>query len=278
MSRRVIYYNAGKSYEPETVALMDVLGILNNSTNYGTSPYDLTGVELWTYIDKFFVATKGAFSLTLKVNNLSTVFDAMWLFLLDSATSCKYNAVNPVDSDAAFRLSFSGGWTFNGAGIKGNASNAYANTHWDSLAKAGAQQLLFGGYQRGKGTTGLEGTWDLTNATRIYEFGLFDGYTLGSQSSAGNANLRFTAVNLDSTNMKTYDKDGLDLSYSAPTLTLINKPFYLGARNNNNASINQYSDIEWAMRFITGKAVTESQILAWIPIVHQLQIDLKRNV
>lgn len=278
MSRRVVFLNYGKSYEPETIALMTAQSILNNSTSYGTAPFDLTGAEIWEAVNKFFVSSKGVYGLTLKINNMSTKFDLLNLFLLDSASSCKWNSVNPVDSDAAMRLTFSGGWTFNGAGIKGNASNAYANTYWDSLSKAGTQRLCFGGYQRNKGTTGLDGTWDLTNPTRIYEFGLFDGYTLGSQSSSGQGNLGFTAVNLDSSNMKTYDKDGLDLTYSAPTLTLINKPFYIGARNNNNSSINQYNNIEWAFHFITGKGLTETEILNWIPVVNQLMVDLKRNV
>lgn len=41
----------------------------------------------------------------------------------------KYNLVNPVDSDAAFRLVFNGGWTHSANGAQGNGVNGWANTY-----------------------------------------------------------------------------------------------------------------------------------------------------
>lgn len=40
----------------------------------------------------------------------------------------KYNLVNPVDSDAAFRLVFNGGWTHSANGATPNGTNGYADT------------------------------------------------------------------------------------------------------------------------------------------------------
>lgn len=40
----------------------------------------------------------------------------------------KYNLVNPVDSDAAFRLVFNGGWTHSAQGALPNGTNGYADT------------------------------------------------------------------------------------------------------------------------------------------------------
>ena len=40
----------------------------------------------------------------------------------------KYNLVNPVDSDAAFRLVFNGGWTHSSNGATPNGTNGYADT------------------------------------------------------------------------------------------------------------------------------------------------------
>jgi hypothetical protein len=45
-----------------------------------------------------------------------------------TADTCKYNFVNPADSDAAFRLQFFGGYTFSANGVKPNGTNAYAKT------------------------------------------------------------------------------------------------------------------------------------------------------
>jgi hypothetical protein len=44
------------------------------------------------------------------------------------ATQFKYNLVNPVDSDAAFRLVFNGGWTHSSNGATPNGTNGYADT------------------------------------------------------------------------------------------------------------------------------------------------------
>ena len=44
------------------------------------------------------------------------------------ASQFKYNLVNPVDSDAAFRLVFNGGWTHSSTGATPNGTNGYADT------------------------------------------------------------------------------------------------------------------------------------------------------
>jgi hypothetical protein len=44
------------------------------------------------------------------------------------ASQFKYNLVNPVDSDAAFRLVFNGGWTHSSNGATPNGTNGYADT------------------------------------------------------------------------------------------------------------------------------------------------------
>jgi hypothetical protein len=44
------------------------------------------------------------------------------------ANQFKYNLVNPVDSDAAFRLVFNGGWTHSSNGATPNGTNAYADS------------------------------------------------------------------------------------------------------------------------------------------------------
>ena len=53
---------------------------------------------------------------------------AFWLFVGGSAAAHKFNAKDPRDLDAAYRLSFSGGWTHDSNGSKGNGTNSYADT------------------------------------------------------------------------------------------------------------------------------------------------------
>ena len=49
-----------------------------------------------------------------------------------SASTCKGNLKDPRDLDAAFRLSFVGGWTFASTGVTGNGVDAYANTFFNT--------------------------------------------------------------------------------------------------------------------------------------------------
>jgi hypothetical protein len=70
----------------------------------------------------------------LKANNLWTKMKAVYPFVTDKslqadmAAQMKFNLVNPQDSDAAFRLAFSGGWTYSTNGAQPNGTNGYADT------------------------------------------------------------------------------------------------------------------------------------------------------
>lgn len=54
---------------------------------------------------------------------------AAWFLFGGSDAACKLNIFNPVNSDGAYRLSFSGTWSFSSTGADPNGTNAYANTH-----------------------------------------------------------------------------------------------------------------------------------------------------
>jgi len=64
----------------------------------------------------------------LKRTGLWTKMKAIYPFIGGTASSHKWNLKDPRDVDAAFRLTFSGGWTHSSTGAAPNGSNAYANT------------------------------------------------------------------------------------------------------------------------------------------------------
>ena len=57
---------------------------------------------------------------------------AIFPFVGGTASSHKWNLKNPLDTNAAFRLVFSGGWTHSSTGATPNGTNAYANTFLNS--------------------------------------------------------------------------------------------------------------------------------------------------
>ena len=64
----------------------------------------------------------------LKAANIWTKMKCVYPLVGGTATSHKFNLLNPVDSDAANRLVFSGGLTHSSNGILGNGTNGWANT------------------------------------------------------------------------------------------------------------------------------------------------------
>jgi hypothetical protein len=67
-------------------------------------------------------------TFSLKLNGLWDKLNAIYPFVGGTATTHKFNLKNPLDTNAAFRLSFVGGWTHSASGVLPNGTNAYANT------------------------------------------------------------------------------------------------------------------------------------------------------
>ena len=64
----------------------------------------------------------------LKGYNIWTKMKAVYPFVGGTATTHKFNLKNPLDTNAAFRLAFSGGFTHSTNGIQGNGTNGWMNT------------------------------------------------------------------------------------------------------------------------------------------------------
>jgi hypothetical protein len=100
---------AGGGYDPDAQAFINATGISGtNADAINDLVLDLKSYSLWTQLKAFYPAIGG------------------------TSTSCKYNLINPADTDAAFRLTFNGGWTFDSAGMKPNGTNGWANTYFSA--------------------------------------------------------------------------------------------------------------------------------------------------
>ena len=64
----------------------------------------------------------------LKSYGIWTKMKALYPFIGGTAAQHKYNLRNPLDTDAAYRLTFNGGITHSANGIQGNAINGYYQT------------------------------------------------------------------------------------------------------------------------------------------------------
>jgi len=88
---------------------------------------------------------------SLKGYSIWTKLNAIYPFVGGTESTHKWNLKDPRDLDAAYRLSFSGGWTHNSNGITGNGTNAYADTF---LSNFTTQVRALGVYTRNTSATG----------------------------------------------------------------------------------------------------------------------------
>jgi len=125
MSRRVSIFGASFSSAPvfqaETIAYMNALGIAADGTiYYPSTTYERTGLQLWSYVNTFVIVIKAIGWAK---------FRAIWLRIGGTAARHSINLINPMNTDAAHRLTYFGGLTHSATGELPNGTNGYANTH-----------------------------------------------------------------------------------------------------------------------------------------------------
>ena len=99
-------YVFGAAFDPDAQAFITAAGITDNTQK--------TAINTLV--------------LSLKSNNIWTKMKAIYPFVGGTATTHKFNLKNPADTNAAFRLVFTGGWTHSSNGATPNGVNGYADT------------------------------------------------------------------------------------------------------------------------------------------------------
>jgi hypothetical protein len=80
--------------------------------------------------------------ISMKAQGLWTKMKAIYPIVGGTAAQHKFNLKNPLDTDAAFRLSFLGTWVHDSTGILSNGVNAYANTFFTPLTQFSSRNSL----------------------------------------------------------------------------------------------------------------------------------------
>jgi hypothetical protein len=97
-------------------------------------------------------ATRTMFN-QLFTQGLWTKLDAFWPFVGQVAAAHKFNAKNPVNTDADFRLLFFGGWTHDANGITPDGTTAYADTFYVPSSAATLTSVSMGFYYSNTAST-----------------------------------------------------------------------------------------------------------------------------
>ena len=110
------------------------------------------------------------FVLSLKTAGVWSKGITYYPLLGGTATTHKWNIFNPLDTDAAFRGTFAGGFTHGASGCQGNGTNGYMSTKFIAathLSDANSFAMVFASATTGTEAGALMGTDDSSNNPRF---------------------------------------------------------------------------------------------------------------
>lgn len=161
-----------------TVVAVDIFynkSVVSNTLSVTTTNRSAVDTDAIAYIS---VSSNSAYQdiiddlfTSLKSNSLYTKLQAFYPFLGTTAAQHKWNGKNPLDTNAVFRLTFSGTATFSDLGYTPNGSTGYANTNFIPSINQNVNS---------NGLTIVCGTNNATIGSDVVDFG---SYSSGAQKS-----------------------------------------------------------------------------------------------
>jgi hypothetical protein len=236
--------------------------------------------------------------LELKNAGIWSKMKAIYPFVGGTAETHKWNLKDPRDVDAAFRLSFVGGWTHSSNGALPNGTNAYANTLITPSVSLQANSKHLSYYSRTNAikTTGYTVSIGCDNSSDGFcRFTIRDYFSAnidiayhifgGNASSAGGTNTDsrgFYCSSRTSTAASAMYKNGSVLGSrgtdgsATGTTSQAPVPIYIGA--GRSAASNAYYDNKECSFASIGDGLTDAEASSLYTIVQKYQTTLGRQV
>jgi hypothetical protein len=222
----------------------------------------------------------------MKADGLWTKMKAVYPMVGGTASNHKFNLKNPLDTDAAFRMTFHGGVTHSSNGIT-FATNGYADTKWLPSANSTTSNVSGGAYSR----TNLTADYALLGALGFS----FNGLLITPKSASGNTfygannyivdgSANFVTdtrglfhVNRDSLTVTRLFRNGTSISTTTPSTSEAPAfAVYLGARNYAGTT-QSYFNGNLAFAFL-GDTLTLTEAANFYTAVQAFQTTLSRQV
>jgi hypothetical protein len=218
---------------------------------------------------------------------------AIWPMVGGTSRSHKFNLKNPVDSDAAYRLSFQGGWTHNSSGSIPNGSTAYANTYVqpsNTFFVVNNFSGSFSGWYYSNSNPvpsfpNLYGAiWTTANGGNNSGIGIQTGNNYHYINN-GEENTNITlpkqrgllgASRTGSASYKVYTTGSVTFTRAVTSTTPISFNLYLAAANNSGIAARDFTDQICSFAAF-GIGLNDTEVGVLNTIVHQYQTLLGRN-
>ena len=198
----------------------------------------------------------------------------------------KYNLVNPVDSDAAFRLVFNGGWTHSSTGALPNGTNAFADTKLIPNTNLSLNSTHISGYLRTNLNSDApilssENSGTYNNGLYIWPKQLASGYSVrinDNTSQSGGTNTDdirgFHVALRTASNVKKYRLNNTERFNVTTASTALNTSSIYIAASRNQAN---YFNNQLAFSSI-GDGLTDTEAANLYTRVQAFQTSLSRNI
>jgi hypothetical protein len=223
-------------------------------------------------------------TFSLKVNGLWNKMNAVYPMVGGTSTTQMYNLKNPLNTNAAFRLTFSGGWVHSSGGALPNGTNTFANTYFNPSANASQNSHHVSYYSRTNsnlteievgGANVSQGTVLEIRTSNISYFRI--NSALPYVSAADTDSRAFYIANRTASNVINGWRNSTKIATGTTASgTLSTQNYYLGA-NNSNGSPNFYSRKQCAFASI-GTGLTDAEAALLYTIVQAFQTILSRQV
>lgn len=222
----------------------------------------------------------------MKADGVWSKMKAIYPFVGGTASTHKWNLKNPLDTNAAFRLVFNGGWTHSSTGVTPNGTNAYADTFLIPSLLLNLNSKSYSIYSR----TDSNGLFhDIgTHGSSINDYDTFftrylndfygtissiTDYTMFSNLDS----LGFYSSSRTASNAIEIYKNGVSkITQSKASGANSNAPVYISAFN-NNGGLQQYSNRNLAFASI-GDGLTDTDAANLYTRVQTFQTTLNRQV
>jgi hypothetical protein len=231
----------------------------------------------------------------LKADGLWTKMKAVYPFVGGTSSTHKWNLKNPLDTNAAFRLQFNGGWTHSSTGALPNGTNAFADTYLSPNLQQSLTSGHFGLYSRtSAASTTINGASGIRDGSGIgvqlylrrqnngrliamWGEGTNDFVLAANETDAKGLYLGSRTAN---NSLKYYKNASIiaQTSLNQTTNTLSSNTYYLSALNLSGfGMVGTYDNKEIAFASI-GDGLTDTEAANFYTAIQAFQVALGRQI
>jgi len=229
----------------------------------------------------------------LKTAGIWSKMKAVYPMVGGTATTHKYNLVNPSDTNGAFRLTFSTGWTHSSNGATPNGTNAYANTFFSTSVLGSINSGHLSYYSRTNFVTAasnvdmgvLKSTpdsyTDLQLCGAVGNLFRFNNGTSFSSIASTNTQGYYLGTRTASNVIKTFKNGVVIISGTNLSSATSAYPVFLGATNNvgtGTTNTPQYYSTRQCAFASIGDGLSDAEAANFYTAVQAFQTTLNRNI